>query len=78
MSGAEVEKFTVQLNAILDYVDVLNRADTEGVEPTAHVIPIRNVWREDAARESLDRDSALANAPEAEEGFFKVPRIMEG
>jgi aspartyl-tRNA(Asn)/glutamyl-tRNA(Gln) amidotransferase subunit C len=74
----DVEKFTVQLNAILDYVDVLNKVDTTGVEPTAHVLPLKNVMRADEARPSLLRELALANAPEQEDGYFKVPKILEG
>ncbi len=74
----DVEKFTGQLNAILDYIDVLNKVDTSGVEPTAHVLPVKNVMRADEARPSLPRELALANAPEQEDGYFKVPKILEG
>lgn len=74
----EVEKFTGQLNAILAYVDVLNQVNTEGVEPTAHVLSLKNVMRADEVRPSLPRELALANAPEQEDGYFKVPKIMEG
>jgi aspartyl-tRNA(Asn)/glutamyl-tRNA(Gln) amidotransferase subunit C len=74
----DVEKFTGQLNAILDYIDVLNKVDTTGVEPTAHVLPLKNVMRADEARPSLPRELALANAPEQEDGYFKVPKILEG
>lgn len=78
MKGDDVEKFTGQLNAILDYIDVLNKVDTSGVEPTAHVLPIKNVMRTDEAKPSLSRELALANAPEQEDGYFKVPKILEG
>jgi len=74
----DIEKFTGQLNAILDYIDVLSKVDTTGVEPTAHVLPIKNVMRADEARPSLPRELALANAPEQEDGYFKVPKILEG
>lgn len=74
----DVEKFTGQLNAILDYIEVLNKADTSGVEPTAHVLPVKNVMRADEAKPSLPRELALANAPEQEDGYFKVPKILEG
>ncbi|MDR7867451.1 MAG: Asp-tRNA(Asn)/Glu-tRNA(Gln) amidotransferase subunit GatC [Sporomusaceae bacterium] len=74
----DVEKFTGQLNAILDYIDVLNKVDTSGVEPTAHVLPVTNVMRADEAKLSLPRELALANAPEQEDGYFKVPKILEG
>lgn len=74
----DVEKFTGQLNAILDYIDVLNKVDTAGVEPTAHVLPLKNVMRADEVKPSLPRELALANAPEQEDGYFKVPKILEG
>jgi aspartyl-tRNA(Asn)/glutamyl-tRNA(Gln) amidotransferase subunit C len=78
MKDDDVEKFTGQLNAILDYIDVLSKVDTNGVEPTAHVLPLKNVMRADEAKPSLPRDLALANAPEQEDGYFKVPKILEG
>lgn len=78
MREDDVEKFTGQLNAILDYIDVLNKVDTSGVEPTAHVLPLKNIMRADEAKPSLPRELALANAPEQEDGYFKVPKILEG
>lgn len=74
----DIAKFTGQLDAILEYVDVLDKANTEGVEPTAHVLPLKNVMRPDQVRPSLPRELALSNAPEQEDGYFKVPKIMEG
>lgn len=76
LSEEEKENYTHTLNSILDYMEVLNRLDTEGVEPTAHVFPLKNVFREDSLQESLDREAALANAPDKEDGCFKVPRIV--
>ena len=76
-SGEELDKFTGQLDAILEYIDVLNQVDTSGVEPLAHVLDLKNVVRPDVVRTSLSRELALSNAPEAEDGFFKVPRIVE-
>jgi aspartyl-tRNA(Asn)/glutamyl-tRNA(Gln) amidotransferase subunit C len=76
-SGEAKDKMTEQLNDILDYMDKLNELDTEDVEPTAHALPIKNVFREDSVEESLDRDIALANAPEKEDGSFKVPKVIE-
>lgn len=78
LAEGEVDKFTGQFNAILGYIEVLNKLDTAGVEPTAHVLPLRNVMRPDEARPSLPRELALANAPEEEDGYFKVPKILEG
>lgn len=73
----ELESFTRQLDAILDYIGKLNRLDLEGVEPTYHVLDLVNVLREDVVVPSLPREIALANAPERTDGFFKVPRIIE-
>ena len=73
-----IEQITGQLNSILEYVDLLDQVNTEGVDPTAHVLPLKNVFRSDEVKPSLDRTLALSNAPEEEDGYFKVPRIMEG
>lgn len=74
----DIEKVTGQLNAILEYVDVLNKVETSNVEPTAHVLPLKNVFRQDEVKPSLPRELALSNAPEQEDGYFKVPKIVEG
>lgn len=74
----QIEKFTEQLDAILEYADNLSQLDTAEVRPTAHVLPVHNVMREDEVRPSLPRDLALQNAPHAENGYFKVPKIIEG
>ncbi|MFX4263332.1 Asp-tRNA(Asn)/Glu-tRNA(Gln) amidotransferase subunit GatC [Pelotomaculum propionicicum] len=68
--------YTESLNAILDYLDMLNKLDTTTVEPAAHVLPIKNVFREDRLQQSLDLEQALANAPEEGVGAFIVPRIV--
>jgi len=77
-SESELETFTGQLDAILEYADVLNKLNVDSVEPTAHVLPLKNVMRADEAKPSLPRELALVNAPEQEDGYFKVPKIMEG
>lgn len=69
--------FGRQLSSILTYVETLNRVDTARVEPTAHVVPMQNVLREDTVKPSLSRDDALANAPDSEHGCFRVPKIIE-
>jgi len=66
-----------QLDAILSYVGKLGELDTEGVEPTSHVLPIKNVFRTDQPQESLKPDDALANAPERSDDFYRVPKIIE-
>ena len=77
LSDAEVEEFTGQLSAILGYVEKMNELDTNGVEPLAHCLPISNVLREDCVRESLGTEKTLANAPQRDGDFFKVPKILD-
>ena len=77
-SESELETFTGQLNAMLDYAEMMENLDVADVKPTAHVLPLQNVLRKDEVRPSLDHDLALSNAPEAEDGYFKVPKIVEG
>ena len=78
MDEASIDKFAGQIATILDYVDKLNEVDTQGVRPTSHAISLTNAFREDEQFEHLDRDKALANAPQKEEGNFVVPKIIEG
>ncbi|HWR72611.1 MAG TPA: Asp-tRNA(Asn)/Glu-tRNA(Gln) amidotransferase subunit GatC [Nitrospirota bacterium] len=77
LSEQESGKLTDQLSNILTYVEKLNELDTTGVEPTAHVLDIRNVMREDVPAASLTQERALANAPEKAAGHYKVPKIIE-
>jgi aspartyl-tRNA(Asn)/glutamyl-tRNA(Gln) amidotransferase subunit C len=77
LTAAEKEQFILQLNAILSYFEKLNELDTTDVEPTAQVLPMSNVWRDDAVHPSLDRTKVLQNAPDESQFFFKVPRIIE-
>lgn len=65
-----------ELSAIVAFADQLQAIDTEGIEPTAHVLPLRNVFREDEVRESTGRDVLLANAPSRADGFVTVPRVI--
>ena len=71
---AHVEK---ELSDILTYVAELNALELDGVEPMAHAVPLQNVFREDETKPSLNHDLALFNAPEAEDGYFKVPRVVQ-
>ena len=73
----ERERLLQQLNDILNAFGRLRELDTEGVEPTSHVVPLQNVMREDRVRPSLPREEVLRNAPRAERGYFQVPRIVE-
>lgn len=68
--------FARQMADILDYVDQLNRLDTTGIEPTFHVLPITNVLRDDTPGSHLEREQALANAPDRDEGCFLVPIVV--
>lgn len=77
LDEADIERFTTELNQILEHFERLNELDTSNVEPTSHVIPMTNVFREDVVGEPLPREAVLANAPEAEDGCFKVPRVVE-
>jgi len=77
LSEEELDRFAHELADILDYVAKLDELDTTDVPPTSHSLPLANVMREDVARPSLPRDEALANAPEAEDGYFKVPQVIQ-
>lgn len=77
LDEASIETFAGQIATILEYVDKLNEVDTAGVRPTSHAISLTNAFREDEQNEHLDRDEALSNAPQKEEGNFVVPKIIE-
>ncbi|MDD3839370.1 MAG: Asp-tRNA(Asn)/Glu-tRNA(Gln) amidotransferase subunit GatC [Clostridia bacterium] len=77
LSESEKEKFTHDLDEMLNYMDKLNELNTQDVEPTVHVFKMKNVFREDKVGPSTDRDEMLFNAPKSEDGCFKVPRIVE-
>ena len=76
MDESDIDKFADQISRILTYVDSLDRVDTTGVEPTTHAISLTNAFREDEETGSIDTDTALANAPEKEDGSFSVPKII--
>jgi len=73
----ELEKFTEQFNQILDYADKLQQLDTKDIEPTAHVLPVSNVFREDVALPGISHADAMKNAPDVHNNGFKVPRVIE-
>lgn len=77
-SPEEKEKFTHQLNRILEYVETLNRLDTSGVEPLSHVNDLQNRLREDEVKPGLSPEEALQNAPAKTDRFFKVPKTVKG
>ncbi len=76
-SDDEVKLFSEQLSDIVAYVEKLNELDTTGVEPSAHALPIHNVFRDDVPAATLDPDRALANAPQRDGSFFAVPKVLE-
>ncbi len=77
LTAEEKERMRAQLDSILSYIDKLNELDTSAVEPTSHVLPMTNVFREDEVMPSLSQEEVLVNAPDRHELFFRVPRILE-
>ena len=76
LSDADVEQFGQQLASILQYIEKLDELDTENVEPMAHAVEIHNVLADDVLGESLTPDAALANAPQRDGNYFKVPKVL--
>jgi aspartyl-tRNA(Asn)/glutamyl-tRNA(Gln) amidotransferase subunit C len=77
LTEAELKMFTAQLGQILGYVHVLDRLDTEIVEPMSHAVDLSNIFREDVPKDSLSREAALANAPKSDGAAFLVPPILD-
>jgi aspartyl-tRNA(Asn)/glutamyl-tRNA(Gln) amidotransferase subunit C len=77
LSDAERDRMQSQLSSILEYIDQLSLLDVEGVEPTSHAVPLVNVMRDDEPRGCLPAARMLANAPDAVDDLFRVPRIIE-
>lgn len=77
LSQNEKEKMVKDIPAIIDFANKLNKVNTDGIQPTAHILNISNVFRKDEVRPSFDREDILRNAPESEEGCIKVPQIVE-
>ena len=75
-SEAEYDRFTRQLNAILEYVAHLDRLRTDAVEPMSHAASVSRGLRDDTVTPSITRDEALSNAPDADRGLFRVPRVI--
>ena len=76
LTDEELEQFTGQLAAVLAHAADVEALDTTGVAPTAHPLPLQNVLRDDVVVDCLEREEVLAQAPAAEEGRFRVPRIL--
>ncbi|QDP39255.1 Asp-tRNA(Asn)/Glu-tRNA(Gln) amidotransferase subunit GatC [Radiobacillus deserti] len=77
ITDEEVEKMTEQLGAIIKYAELLNELDTDQVKPTTHVLDLKNVMRKDEPRKWINKEDALKNAPDQENGQFRVPSILE-
>ena len=73
---AEKEKFTHQMNQILEYMEQLNKLETSDIEPLSHVIELSNVFRQDVVKPGVSTEEALKNAPAKTEEFFKVPKVI--
>jgi aspartyl-tRNA(Asn)/glutamyl-tRNA(Gln) amidotransferase subunit C len=77
LPAEELEAMTGQMDAILGYVDKLNELDTEGIEPTAHAVPMENAFRADEVKPSIGIERAQQNAPATDGSCFKVPKVIE-
>lgn len=77
LSEEEKEQAKKDMANMLDYIDMLNELDTEGVEPVSHVFPVHNVFREDIVVNGDTRDQILKNAPEQKDGSFMVPKTVD-
>jgi len=73
----EKQLFTGQMEAILAYAETLNELNTDGINPTSHAVPMENAFRPDCVTPSIGHDRALANAPDKNETYFRVPPVIE-
>ena len=77
IAESEEEKYMNELDKFLTYVDNLSQVDTENIQPTTYALPMQNVFREDVVKPSLPREKALQNAPLQDNGYFKVPKVLD-
>lgn len=77
LTDEEVSRFGAQLSDIVTHIEQLNAVNTEGVEPTAHPLPVSNVLRDDIPVESLGVERVLANAPDSTPPYFKLPKVLD-
>lgn len=77
ITDAEAALFASQLSKVLEYVEQLGELDTRNIPPSAHALPVSNVFREDVARSSWTSEQALHNAPDCHDGFFRVPKVLD-
>ncbi len=77
LADEELDALTGEMDAILGYVEKLNNLDTDHIVPTAHAVPMENAFRDDRIGPSLGTEKAVSNAPEAADGCFVVPKVIE-
>ncbi len=77
LTSEEIERMRDQLSAVLDHISMLQEVDTDDIPPTASVIALQNVMRDDAVDPSLPRELVLLNAPDQEDGYFKVNAVLD-
>ncbi|MBH1940530.1 Asp-tRNA(Asn)/Glu-tRNA(Gln) amidotransferase subunit GatC [Mobilitalea sibirica] len=77
VTEGEKKKIAKDLEDILDYMEIMNQLDTEGVEPMSHVLPVKNIFREDVVINENNREELLKNAPKQKDGSFAVPKTVE-
>ena len=77
ISNITPKKMAKELGSVVDYVATLNEVDTSNIEPTEHILQVSNVFRDDVVGTPLSNQVALANAPDQENGCFKVPRVLD-
>lgn len=76
-SEEEEAQMAEELSQILDYFDKLNELDTSGIPPMSHVLDVTNVFRPDDVESRIDREQALEPAPQADDEYFRVPKVIE-
>lgn len=77
LAPGQLDRYAGQLSGILDHIDKISQLDLSDVEPTSHVLPLANIFREDEVRPSFTQSEVLLNGPEVEAGAFRVPAILE-
>jgi len=77
LTQEEKEKMTKELAAIIDFADKLSEVNTDGIQPTAHILDIKNVFRKDEVKPSYDVEDIIRNAPESADNCIKVPKVVE-
>jgi aspartyl-tRNA(Asn)/glutamyl-tRNA(Gln) amidotransferase subunit C len=76
LTDSEKDRFAEQLSNILTHIDKLNQLDTDAIEPTSHVLPMKNIFRDDEIQGLFPEGDPLRNAPDKDMGYFKVPKII--